>query len=101
MGFALEKESDAAYTMTDGRAMAMRTLPAVETMVTAVRVGPPQTSHPCRAAMAGWVETNGYEFAGNGRELYIVPPFLGREHETVMEIQYPVKRIDVAPALLN
>lgn len=101
MGFALQKESDATYTMADGRTMRTSTLPAVETMVTAVRVGIPQTSHPCRAALAGWVETNGYEFAGNGRELFIVPPIPGREQETVMEIQYPVRRIDSTPALLN
>ena len=79
----------------------MLSLPAVETMVTAVRVGFPHTSHPCRAALPGWVETNGYEFAGNGRELFIVPPTPGREQETVMEIQYPVRRVEAAPALLN
>lgn len=101
LGFSLQKESNATYTMSDGQAMVMRTLPAVETMVTAVRVGLPQTSHPCRAALAGWVETNGYEFDGNGRELFIVPPIPGREQETVMEIQYPVRRVDTAPALLN
>ena len=101
LGFALHRESDVSHTMTDGRTMMVRTLPAVETMVTAVRVGLPQTSHPCRAALAGWVETNGYEFSGNGRELFIVPPVPGREEETVMEIQYPVRRVEVIPALLN
>jgi DNA-binding transcriptional MerR regulator/effector-binding domain-containing protein len=101
LGFALQKESDATYTTADGQAMRMRTLPAVETMVTAVRVGPPHMSHPCRAALAGWVETNGYEFDGNGRELFIVPPAPGREQEAVTEIQYPVRRIDTASLLLN
>jgi len=101
MGFALHQESNATFTMANGRAMTMRTLPAVETMVTAVRVGLPHTSHPCRAALAGWVETNGYEFDGEGRELFIVPPIPGREQETIMEIQYPVRRVEAAPALLN
>lgn len=101
LGFVLQKDSNVTHTMADGRTMTVRTLSAVETMVTAVRVGLPQTSHPCRAALAGWVETNGYEFDGNGRELFIVPPAPGREQDTVMEIQYPVRRIDTTPALLN
>lgn len=101
MGFVLQKAADLHYTLSDGQDMAVRPLPPVETMVTAVRVGLPQTAHPCRAALATWVEANGYEFDGNGRELFIVPPYHGREQETVMEIQYPIKRAESASPLLN
>ncbi len=101
MGFALHQTTETTYTLSDGQKMAVRTLPAVETMVTAVRVGIPQTAHPCRAALATWVEANGYEFEGNGREVFIVPPYPSREHETVMEIQYPIKRAESTSLLLN
>ena len=98
MGFALHEEHATAVSLTADRIMTVRRLPAVETMVTAVRVGLPDTSHQCRAALATWVETNGYEFAGTGREVFIVPPLPGREDETVMEIQYPITKVD-APSL--
>lgn len=101
MGFVLHRTSDATYTLSDGQILTVRTLPAVETMVTAVRVGLPQVAHPCRAALATWVETNGYEFDGDGREVFIVPPYPGQEQETVMEIQYPIKRTDTTSLLLN
>ena len=101
MGFVLHNATDATHTLSDGQILAVQTLQAVEKMVTAVRVGIPQTAHPCRAALATWVETNGYEFDGNGREVFIVPPYPGREQETVMEIQYPIKRADSASLLLN
>ena len=92
MGFVITGTFYDSVALQSGHLMTMQTLPAVETMVTSVRVGPPDMSHPCRAALATWVESNGYEFAGNGRELFIVPPVPGKEHETVLEIQYPVVR---------
>jgi effector-binding domain-containing protein len=92
MGVVITGEFNQSLTLPGGQQMKMRTLPAVETMVTSVQIGPPDMSLSCRAALATWVESNGYEFAGNGRELFIVPPLPGREHETVLEIQYPVMR---------
>lgn len=100
MGITLNKPSDRPVKLQSGHMMTMRMLPAVETMVTAVQVGPPDMSLACRAVLASWVEANGYEFAGNGREVFIVPPLPGKEHETVLEIQYPVARADVTNLLL-
>lgn len=94
MGFTLNEHDETAVSLTEERTLTVRTLPPVDTMVTAVRVGMPTTSHQCRAALATWVEGNGYEFDGNGRELFIVPPRPGKEDETVMEIQYPIKKTD-------
>lgn len=101
IGFALNEENDTAVSLTQNRSLTFRHLPAVETMVTAVRIGLPQTSHQCRAAVATWVEANGYEFAGIGREVFIVPPMPGREAETVMELQYPIQKIDTPPLYLT
>lgn len=90
MGIVVTGDFNQPLTLPSGQQMHVRTLPAVETMVTSVQVGPPDMSLSCRAALATWAESNGYEFAGNGRELFIVPPLPGKEHETVLELQYPV-----------
>ncbi|MCP4419448.1 MAG: MerR family transcriptional regulator [Chloroflexi bacterium] len=92
MGFVLTGEFSGSISLQSGQQMALRTLSAVETMVTSVLVGPPDMSVSCRAVLATWVESNGYQFSGNGREVFIVPPIPGKEHETVLEIQYPVTK---------
>lgn len=92
MGFVLTGEFNGAVSLQSGQQMTVSTLPAVETMVTSVQVGPLDMSLSCRGALATWVESNGYDFSGNGREVFIVPPIPGKEHETVLEIQYPVTR---------
>ena len=91
MGFVMNDPVADLFQLSAERTMRLSTLPPVETMVTSVRLGLPQTSHLCRASMANWVETNGYEFAGKGREIFLVPPVPGREAETVLEIQFPVR----------
>jgi effector-binding domain-containing protein len=101
MGFVIPESLDSPVAFGHGREMMMRTLPAVETMVTAVRVGLPQTSFSCRGVMASWVENNGYRFSGHGREVFIVPPIPGREHEAVLEIQYPIAPAAEHRPLLN
>ena len=95
MGFVASEPFDGHMTLPSERTVRWRTLPAVETMITAVRVGLPQTAHPCRAALATWIETSGYQLDGAGREVFIVPPQPGREAETVLEIQYPITKDDV------
>ena len=101
MGLLLTDTVVDAVPLGDGRSMGMRTLPAVEMMATTVRIGSPQMAYPCRGALATWVENNGYEFAGEGREVFLVPPRAGREDETVFEIQYPVAPVSGRQLLLN
>jgi DNA-binding transcriptional MerR regulator len=101
MGFTLQQQNETAVSFAQGRALTVRQLPPVETMVTAVRVGIPQTSHQCRAVLANWVEANGYEFDGVGREIFIVPPRPGHEDETVMEIQYPITKVNTQTLYLS
>lgn len=91
IGFVLQDSfHQAPVTLPSGQVMTLSTLPAVETMVTAVFTGTFDMSHPCRAGLADWMESNGYEFDGDGREVFIVPPLPGKEDEAVIEIQYPV-----------
>jgi DNA-binding transcriptional MerR regulator len=101
MGFVTTESLTGSYTLSDGRTMTLDVLPAVETMVTTVQIGRPDMAHASRAALATWVELNGYKFAGNGREVFIVLPYPGQEQETVMEIQYPIERVDPVLLLLT
>ena len=94
MGFVMNEYQDLSLTLDDQRQMTTGVLPAVDSMVTAVRVGMPDESYGCRGVLAGWMESNGYELSGVGREVFIVPPMPGREAETVMEIQYPIRIAD-------
>ena len=91
IGFALNEPEDLVLSLPDGLQMNVRTLPAVETMVTAVQVGLPDESFNCRGILAGWIEANDYMIIGTGREIFHVPPRPGKEAETVMEIQYPIQ----------
>lgn len=97
IGYIMLEYQDTSLTLPSNRTMTMRTLPAVEQMITTVFVGLPQTSHTCRAVAASWIESNGYELDGHGREIFIVPPLPGKENETVIEIQYPVTKLKDLP----
>lgn len=97
LGYIMLEDQDTSLTLPSNRTMTMRTLPAVEQMITTVFVGLPQTSHICRAVAASWIESNGYELDGHGREIFIVPPLPGKENETVIEIQYPVTKLKDLP----
>ena len=101
LGFTAKEEMDSIVTLPSGRKMTFRWLPAVETMVTSIKVGIPQMAFPCRAAIATWIETNGYHSAGGGREVFLVPPRAGKEDQTVLELQYPVMRQNDLQPLLN
>ena len=90
MGFMLNQSFNGDVALSNGIKMRMQELPAVKTMATAIWVGSPFESFNCRGAIATWIETNGYEINGLGREVFIVPPLPGREHETILEIQYPL-----------
>lgn len=100
MGYALQRDYDGAIQLPAGPTMTASILPAVDTMVTAVHVGPLELVMSCRTALALWAEANNCIF-GQGREMFIVPPVPGKEDETVLEVQYPVFKqagTDLLPA---
>ncbi len=89
LGFIVDSAVD-PLEITPGRVAKTRVLPAVDQMVTAVRVGIPSSAHVCRNDVALWIESNNYKISGPGREVFLVPPFPGQEEKTVTEIQYPI-----------
>ena len=98
-GFAIDAESDTSVRLPNDRVLAVRELPAVETMATVARVGPFQNNCLSYAALGGWVESNGYTFAGAGREVFLHPPCTGSEDDIVVEIQVPVHKERSVPLL--
>lgn len=96
MGFLLESEFSEPLTLSDGRRLTVRDVPAVETMATLVRFGIFNDSVSCYGTLGTWIEKHQFQFAGSGWEIFIQPLVPGKEHEAVIEIQLPVTRLENA-----
>lgn len=73
-----------------------RQLPAVETMASLMHHGPFNTLYQSYQVIMQWLDANGYQITGPGREIYIsVGNGEGRQDDPsyVTEIQFPVQRI--------
>jgi effector-binding domain-containing protein len=71
-------------------------LPSVEKMACVVHTGPFATIGEAYDALAKWIDQNGYQIVGPGRELNLrLPDTLGDQHDpnTVNEIQFPVEKV--------
>lgn len=92
MGFLLKDSNvESPLRLPSGDQITTRLLPAVETAITAVRIGPFENGYGPYAAVGRWVEENGYQLAGPPREEFIVWPAPGSDEDPVTEIQIPVK----------
>ena len=92
MGFLMEHDYFETFTLSDGRKLSMRTIPAVETMATLARVGIHNDSVGHYGALGTWIERHNYQIDGPGWEVFLQPFVPGREEEAVLEIQIPVKQ---------
>jgi DNA-binding transcriptional MerR regulator len=81
-----------------GAALQLRQLPAVRRMAVCVRVGLPEDAHAVTARIGRFVAANGDELDGPSREVFLQPPDPQRLHETVVEMQFPVRRRGGPPA---
>jgi DNA-binding transcriptional MerR regulator len=93
MGFLAEHIILDKLTVSDGRAMTLRPVLAVETMATMICVG--IDHHITHYATLGtWIEKNNFQLAGPGWEIFLEPLQPGKEDKAVIEIQLPVTRVD-------
>ena len=76
--------------------LALRELPAVPRMAACVRVGLPEDAHLVTAKIGRFVGANGDRLDGPSRELFLHPPDPERMNESVVEMQFPVCRLDGA-----
>jgi DNA-binding transcriptional MerR regulator len=91
MGFLLEQSSFDRLTLSKGRVMTVRTIPAVETMATIVSVG--ISNHISYYSTLGtWIEKNNFQLVGPSWEVLLEPLQRGKEDEAVTELQLPVTR---------
>jgi effector-binding domain-containing protein len=91
MGFLLDGDVPETVLLSDGRAMTVHTLPAVETMATLVCVG--FANHErCYGRLGTWMEHHHFQLAGPGWEVFIEPFQPAKGDEAVIEIQLPVTR---------
>jgi DNA-binding transcriptional MerR regulator len=93
MGFLLDGDVRETVLLSDGRAMTVRTLPAVETMVTRVCVGIANHER-CYGRLGTWMEHHHFQLSGPGWEVFIEPFHPAKGDEVVIEIQFPVKRLE-------
>lgn len=80
----------AEVALSGGRALVAKTLPAVATAACIVHHDSYDTFEQSYAALAAWIEANGYQVAGPPREIYLSPPEEGKL--PVTEIQFPVQK---------
>lgn len=68
-------------------------LPGVPSAACAVHRGGLDTLCEAHQAVMHWVEGNGYQISGPGREVYVQYERNGNPDDYVTEVQYPVERI--------
>jgi DNA-binding transcriptional MerR regulator len=87
-GFVLEGSTSTKHA---GQ-LQLRELPAEESVAACVRIGLPEHAHLVTGKIGSFVEANGYELAGPSRELFLQPPQPDRMEESVVEMQFPIKK---------
>lgn len=92
VGFAVEHLELSGLPMAS--ALTLRAVPAVERMAVCVRVGLPEDAHLVTARIGRFIAANGDQLDGPSREVFLQPPDPQRMHESVVEMQFPIKRRD-------
>jgi len=95
-GYSVEQLSLGAPPKTSQ--LQLRELPAVPRMSVCVRVGLPEDAHLVTARIGRFAAANGDVLDGPSREVFLQPPDPQRMHESVVEMQFPVCRLDLADA---
>jgi DNA-binding transcriptional MerR regulator len=72
----------------------LQELAAVPRMAVCVRVGLPEDAHLVTAKVGRFLAANGDMLDGPSREAFLRPPDPQRMHESVVEMQFPVRRLD-------
>lgn len=100
LGYFLTDAVDETF-MVGGHTLTVRTIPAVSSMATIIRLGGPDQNPFRYGALGIWMETGGYRMAGPGLEIFLrVPSESDTPEQAITEIQLPVEKIpDQAPDL--
>lgn len=93
VGFAMVQAWERSLVLPSRAELRPVELPAVDCLATLVRSGPNYQSHLGFGALGLWMDANRFEIAGPCREVFLKIPFEPPDpDETVVEIQFPVRR---------
>jgi effector-binding domain-containing protein len=92
IGFVFTGKGPDRVQLLHEKTLTVRELPAVETMATVIHVGSVEQRHRGYATLATWLEHNGYQITGLGRETLMQLP-LKPSDDAVMELQLPVTKL--------
>ncbi|HET7526330.1 MAG TPA: hypothetical protein VFK10_10350, partial [Burkholderiaceae bacterium] len=70
----------------------LRELAAVPRMAVCVRIGLPEDAHLVTAKIGRFLAANGDAIDGPSREAFLQPPDSQRMHESVVEMQFPLRQ---------
>jgi DNA-binding transcriptional MerR regulator len=87
-GFVLER----VPRQVEHPVLRLRELEAVERMAVCVRVGLPEDAHLVTAKIGQFLEASGDALAGPSREWFLQPPNPEKMHESIVEMQFPIRR---------
>lgn len=96
IGFQVKHAIVDGIQLSNGLQLSLSSLPPVTQMATLVREGLFADHVHCFASLGRWIENNGYEIAGSGREVMMNPLIRGQEDHLIIESQIPVRRLDMA-----
>ena len=95
IGCLLTNEQVKPLMIADGVRLTVRELPAVEQMATSIHRG--LEDHPITYnALGRWLEQHHYRIVGPGRELLLENYYPAEPEKCIVEIQFPVERINGA-----
>lgn len=94
IGFLLTGKVPHTLHLPDERVMTVSELSSVELMATLAHHGPIDHRYLGYGALAGWLEANGYQISGVGREILMQLPTPFPDGHAVIELQLPVTKLD-------
>jgi effector-binding domain-containing protein len=74
-----------------GTELKLRELEEIERMAVCVRIGLPENSHLVTAKIGRYLAASGASLAGPSRESFVQMPDPARMHESVVEMQFPIR----------
>jgi len=92
IGYPLSGNSRPDIRLPGDRRLTVRDLPRIELAATLAHVGPTGDTHRSYGLLAGWLETQGWQVLGPGRQVFMQLPLGDSESAAVVELQLPVIR---------
>jgi DNA-binding transcriptional MerR regulator len=93
IGYLFSGKAPKPVSLSEGRLLTVRELPAVETMATLVHVGRVTDSHQGYHRLATWLADNRWVVAGIGREILMQLPQNSPDDAAVLELQLPASKV--------